>query len=465
MAHSAERPARPLTLALVSPVLVLIAVLLFLLIRFLGQGLPASSSLPAAVEKSGAKVDVLPHILLALVIIILSARVVGAAFAWLGQPPVIGEVLAGILLGPSFLGAIAPAASEQLLAPEVVSHLNVLAQLGVILYLFVVGLELDTARLGHQGLEAVAISTAGMVAPFLIGSSLALALYSRLAIADVPFTVFALFLGIAFAITAFPVLARILTDLGLSGTRLGNQALACAALGDVAGWCLLALAVSVAQARIDGAVRTLFGTVVFFLLMVFAVRPLLLRWLRRQGGKLTQGVAALLLVGVLAAAWATEIIGVHALFGAFLFGALIPHDSPAARQMEHRLRDAVTVMLLPAYFAFTGLRTRIGLVSGVEQWFLCGLIVVVATLGKFGGTCLAARLTGVGWREAVSLGVLMNTRGLMELVVLNIGLDLGVISPALFAMMVLMALATTMTTAPVLRLLGIPHPGTLSRQV
>lgn len=461
MAHSAERPIRPLRLAIVSPVLVLIAVLLFLLIGYLGQGLPAASSLPAASEKSGAKVDVLPHILLALIIILLSARAVGTIFAWLGQPPVIGEVLAGILLGPSFLGAIAPTTAEHVLSPEVVSTLNVLAQLGVILYLFVVGLELDAARLVHQGLEAVTISTAGMVVPFVIGSSLALVLYSRLANADVPFIVFALFLGVAFAITAFPVLARILTDLGLSGTRLGNQALACAALGDVAGWCLLALAIGVAQERIDGALRTLFGTVVFFLLMAFALRPLLLRWLRRHEGKLSQGVAAMLLMGVLASAWATEIIGVHALFGAFLFGALIPHDNPVARQMEYRLRDAVTVMLLPAYFAFTGLRTRIGLVSGAEQWWLCGLIVVVATLGKFGGTFLAARLTGLGRREAVSLGVLMNTRGLMELVVLNIGLDLGVISPALFAMMVLMALATTMTTTPILRLLGIPHPSWL----
>lgn len=305
----------------------------------------------------------------------------------------------------------------------------------------------------------MAISTAGLVVPFLIGASLALGLYSRMATADVPFTVFALFLGVALAITAFPVLARILTDLGMNGTRLGNQALACAALGDVAGWCLLALAVGVAQARIFAAARTLIGTVVFFFVMAFAVRPLLLRWLRRQGERLTQGVAAVLLVGVLAAAWATEIIGVHALFGAFLFGVLIPHDSPAARQMEYRLRDAVAVMLLPAYFAFTGLRTGIGLVAGAEQWLLCGLILVVATLGKIGGTCLAARLTGMGRRDAVALGLLMNTRGLMELVVLNIGLDLGVISPALFAMMVLMALATTMTTVPVLRLLGIPHPG------
>lgn len=459
MASSAARNIRPLALVLATLLLILIAVLLFLLIRSLGQELPAPAAESAtAAVKSGAKVDVLPHILFALVIIILSARVLGGIFAWLGQPPVIGEVLAGILLGPSFLGAIAPAAAEQLLSPEVVSHLNVLAQLGVILYMFVVGLELDTAHLSQQGLEAVAVSAAGIVVPFLIGASLALGFYSRLAPADVSFTVFALFMGVALAITAFPVLARILTDLSLSGTHLGNQALACAALGDVAGWCLLALAVGVAQARIDGALRTLFGTVLFFVVMGLAVRPVLLRWLRRQGGKLTQSGAAVLLVGVMASAWATETIGVHALFGAFLFGALIPHDSSTARQMEHRLRDAVTVMLLPAYFAFTGLRTRIGLLAGAEQWLLCVLILIAATLGKFGGTFIATRLTGSGRRDAVALGILMNTRGLMELVVLNIGLDLGVISPTLFAMMVLMAVVTTMTTAPVLRLLAMPPP-------
>jgi Kef-type K+ transport system membrane component KefB len=461
-----RRPARPLAFAAISAALILTAVLLFLLITFLGQGLPASASEPAAsVGKSGAKVDVLPRVLLALVVVILSARVVGAAFARLGQPPVIGEVLAGILLGPSFLGAVAPTASEYLLSPEVAGHLNVLAQLGVILYLFVVGLELDTVLLRHQGLEALIISTAGMVAPFVIGSALALGLYPRLATAEVSFSVFALFLGVALAITAFPVLARILTDRGLSGTRLGSQALTCAAIADVAAWCLLALAIGVAQARIDAAVRTLLSTAVFFVFMAFAVRPLLLRWLSRQGDKLTQAVAAVLLVGALASAWATEMIGIHALFGAFLFGAVIPHQSPAARQMEYRLRDAVTVMLLPAYFAFTGLRTRIALVAGAEQWLLCGLLLAVATLGKLGGTLLAARLTGAGWREAAALGVLMNTRGLMELVVLNIGLDLGVISPALFAMMVLMALVTTLSTGPLLHLLDVqrPSPGSFQR--
>jgi Kef-type K+ transport system membrane component KefB len=458
MAGFAEhRVIRPL--AFVSAALILSAVVGFLLIRSVGEGMLASApALPASALKAEVKIDVLSHVLFALVVIILTARVVGVAFARLGQPPVIGEVLAGIFLGPSFLGAIAPETAERLFSPEVVGHLNILAQLGVILYLFVVGLELDTVQLRRQGLEALVIAAAGMVTPFLLGSALALGLYPNLAPPGVPFTVFALFLGVTLAITAFPVLARILTDCGLTGTRLGGQALTCAAIGDVSAWCLLALAVGVAQARIDEALRTLLGTVFFFAFMVYAVRPSLLRWLDRQGDKLTQGVAAVLLVGVLASAWTTAFIGIHALFGAFLFGALVPHHSPAARQMEHRLRDAVTVMLLPAYFAFTGLRTRIGLVAGAEQWLLCGLILAVATLGKFGGTLLAARLTGAGWRHAAALGVLMNTRGLMELVVLNIGLDLGVISPALFAMLVLMAVVTTMATAPLVQWLGVTRP-------
>lgn len=449
--------SRLLAIALVPVGLVLTTVVLFLLIRDLGHETPPSGPAPElAPAKAGAKVTVLPDVLLALVVIVVAARVIGAAFAWLGQPPVIGEVLAGILLGPSFLGAIAPVASGQLLSPDVTGHLNILAQLGVILYLFVVGLELDTTGLTRQGLDPVVISSVGMAVPFLLGSALALGLHHRLAPSGVPFTVFALFMGVAMSVTAFPVLARILTDRGMTGTHLGGQALTCAAIGDVAAWCLLALAVGVAQARLDAALRTLIGTIAFFAFMVIVVRPLLLRWLRAKGEVLTQGVAAVLLVGVLASAWVTELIGIHALFGAFLFGALVPHDAPAAGQMEHRLRDAVTVLLLPAYFAFTGLRTRIGLLDGTEHWLLCGLIVLIATLGKFGGTLLAARFMGTDWRDSAALGVLMNTRGLMELVVLNIGLDLGVISPALFAMMVVMALVTTMATGPILSALGVP---------
>jgi Kef-type K+ transport system membrane component KefB len=447
-------PARPLRFALAPPALALAAVLAFLLIGRLGAGVVAGAPAPEAAAKSGGLAAPLPQILLALAAIVVVARAVGAAFSRLGQPPVIGEVFAGILLGPSFFGTLAPGAAGRLFPPEVTGHLNILAQVGVILYLFVVGLELDTGMAAGQGLESVTIAAAGMAAPFVLGAALALGLFPRFGTQEVSFTAFALFVGVAMSVTAFPVLARILTDRGLVGTPLGGRALACAAAGDAAAWCLLALAAGVAQSHVGAAAGTLLGTAAFFAVMVLAVRPLLLRWLGRRGG-LNQDTVAVLLVGVLASAWVTEMIGIHALFGAFLFGAIIPHKSPAARQMGGRLRDVVTVLLLPAYFAFTGLRTRIGLVDGTEQWLLCGGIVVVATLGKFGGTYFAARLTGVAQRDSAALGVLMNTRGLMEMVVLNVGLDLGVISPSLFAMMVVMALATTVATGPALRLLGV----------
>jgi Kef-type K+ transport system membrane component KefB len=292
------------------------------------------------------------------------------------------------------------------------------------------------------------------VAPFVLGSILALELYPRLSTSDVSFTSFALFMGIALSITAFPVLARILTDRGMHRTVLGADALTCAAVDDVTAWCLLALVVGVAQARIHDALTVLLLTAAFIATTFLAVRPVVVRLLSRFGdGPPTPHVVAFTLAGLLLAALVTEHIGIHAVFGAFLFGAVIPHDSNLARVLAARWHDLVTVLLLPAFFAFTGMRTQIALVSGRSEWMMIGLIILVATAGKFGGTLAAARLTGMGWRHAASLGILMNTRGLMELIVLNIGLDLAVISPKLFTMMVLMALATTMATTPVLQIL------------
>jgi len=271
----------------------------------------------------------------------------------------------------------------------------------------------------------------------------------------VSFTSFALFMGVATSITAFPVLARILSDRSMAKTELGVLALGCAAINDATAWCLLAFVVGVAEAQVSGSLLVCVLSVGFVALMIVAVRPLARLFVRRcEEGPLTRGRIAVVLVAVLLSALATEAIGIHAIFGAFLLGAVVPHDSRVAREIGHRLHDVVTVLLLPAFFAYTGMRTQIGLVSGAEQWLLCGVIIVVATAGKFGGTLIAARLTGLGWRPAASLGLLMNTRGLMELIALNIGLDLGVISPALFAMMVLMALATTLATTPLLQLLA-----------
>jgi Kef-type K+ transport system membrane component KefB len=430
---------------------------LFFLIHSWGEALRLpDASVPAkdAVAQALPKSDAILHVLVALAAVIVAGRVLGWAFGYIGQPPVIGEVVAGILLGPSFLGQVSPAVAGFVLPPTVAPFLSVIAQLGVILYMFLIGLELDGARLRRHAHASVAIAHASIAFPFLLGSCLALAIFSDLAPSGVPFTSFALFMGIALSVTAFPVLARILSDRGIARSELGMLALACAAVGDVTAWCLLALVVGVAQAQLDNALWVCILSAVYLAVNLAVVRPIAKQLARRYQEKdVNRGVMAVVLLALLLSALATEAIGIHAVFGAFLFGAMIPHDCGIAVTFTRQMEDLVTVLFLPAFFAFTGMRTQIGLVAGWENWLICGLITLAATAGKFGGTLVAARLSGLGWRTSSALGVLMNTRGLMELIVLNIGLDLGVISPTLFAMMVLMALATTLATTPVLHLL------------
>ena len=430
----------------------------FLIVRRYGETLTT----PPPLESTAADVAAMPappnavlHVLLALAAVVIAGRLLGSALRRIGQPPVIGEVLGGILLGPSLLGRLAPELYAYMLPPSAAPFLNVIAQLGVVFYMFLVGLELNGDLLRARAHATVAISHASIVLPFVLGSILALELYPRLSTSDVSFTSFALFMGVAMSITAFPVLARILTDRGMSRTELGAVALTCAATDDVTAWCLLALVVGVVRARIEDALMVALLTAGFIAVMFLAVRPAIARWLKASADRPpSQHVLAVTLAGLLLAALTTEGIGVHAIFGAFLFGAVIPHDSPLARTLTLKMEDLVTILLLPAFFAFTGMRTEIGLVSGSAEWLMCGLIILVATAGKFGGTLVAGRLTGLNWRAAAGLGILMNTRGLMELIVLNIGLDLKVISPTLFTMMVIMALATTIATTPVLQLLG-----------
>jgi Kef-type K+ transport system membrane component KefB len=427
---------------------------LFFVIRAYGEGLaaplPAGHAAigPAAVAAHG---NPLLRVLVALVTILAASRAMGILFRAVRQPPVIGEIVAGLLLGPSLLGKLAPGVAAALFPASILPMLGLLAQVGVLLYMFVVGLELNTDLLRERTQATVAISHAGILLPFLLGSALALWIYPLLASRDVPFTGFALFMGVSMSVTAFPVLARILTDRGLQSTRMGTVALTCAAVNDVTAWCLLAFVVGMVRAQVAGAGVTALLTLLYVAAMFALVRPLARRFVARYEGLEAPGqpmMAAVCLL-LLLSSLATEFIGIHTLFGAFLVGAVIPHDSSVARLLRDRLHDVVVVLLLPAFFAFTGLRTRIDLIHG-RQWLLFGAILFVACAGKFGGSALAARLTGIRWRDAAALGVLMNTRGLMELIVLNIGLDLGIISPTLFAMLVLMAVATTFATTPVL---------------
>jgi Kef-type K+ transport system membrane component KefB len=438
--------------------MLVVAVGLFWLITLYGRSLPTTAAAEAAAQTPSEKpTDILPRVLLALVAVIGAGRLIGIVLARIGQPPVIGEVVAGILLGPSLIGR---SASEWVLPTEVAPYLGVLAQIGVILYMFVIGLELNAQRLRQQAHAAVASSHAGIVFPVLLGALLAAGLYTSYAPGGVRFMSFALFLGIAMSVTAFPVLARILCDRGMASTQLGALALACAAADDATAWCLLALVVGVVNASLGGAAITALLSLAYVGFMFFVARPVAARLLPDHSTAARPHTTAVtgVLLAALVSALITEEIGIHAIFGAFLLGVILPSDVAVSRVFVEKLGPMAATLLLPAFFAYTGLRTEIGLVSGVTDWLMCGLIIVVATLGKFGGTYAAARFAGLDRRAAASLGVLMNTRGLMELVVLNIGLDLGVITPKMFAMLVLMAIVTTMATTPVLRRLYVPEP-------
>jgi Kef-type K+ transport system membrane component KefB len=387
--------------------------------------------------------------------ILIVARLVGWLFGKLDQPRVVGEMVAGILLGPSLLGWLAPNLSSSLFPPDSLGHLNSLSQVGLLIFMFLVGLELDLGHLRELGRAAVMTSQVSIIAPFILGSTFAVYLYPRLSDPSVSFTGFALFMGAAMSVTAFPVLARILTERNMLRTRVGSVAIACAAVDDVTAWCILAAIVVIVRAStLELPVwLTVSGLAVFVLLMGLVVRPALrrLEMVYEKRGNLTQDLIAIILLVVLASGWATESLGVHAFFGAFLAGVVMPRHSELSRELSQKFEALIVVLLLPIYFALTGLRSSIFLITGAEMWFYCAVIIVLAVFGKLGGSMLSARLNGMTWRESAAVGILMNTRGLVELVILNIGLDLGILSPALFSIMVLMALVTTLMTTPLLR--------------
>lgn len=399
----------------------------------------------------------LARLLLQFLVIILATRAVGALFIRLGQPPVVGEITAGILLGPSLLGWLWPEAATFVFPGESLGTLQLISQIGVCVFMFVVGLELDPLHLRQTARAAMVISNVGIIVPFALGIGASFWLQPTFGTPDASFMTFALFMGTAMSITAFPVLVRILKDRGIAKTPLGSLAIACAAVGDATAWAMLAVVVALARATgLDSTLLNLGLVVVFITVMLLVVRPRLPRWFGVEGKDAApnRNVVASALLFMTVSALATEVMGIHALFGAFLAGVIMPPRQSFRDGLTLQLENFSMVFLLPLFFAFSGLRTQLGLLNDLSSWLVCAGIIGVAMLGKLGGSMLAARYMGMNWQESFSLGALMNTRGLVELIALNIGYDLGILSPQIFTMMVLMALATTFMAGPLLNLAG-----------
>src|SRR6266513_574356 len=398
----------------------------------------------------------LSRLFLQLFVIIGASGVVGWIFARCGQPAVVGEMMAGILLGPSFFGLLAPNVFHFVFTASSLDALRLFSQIGVCLFLFTVGMELDVSEVRHKAQTAVVVSHCSIVIPYFLGVTLALFLYSHLAQPGASFLAFALFMGISMSITAFPVLVRILQDRGIFKTSLGITATACAAVDDVTAWSMLAVVVAIARATsVGGAAFNLGLVLVFIALMLFVIKPKLPSWLGQPALERpdpSTAVLAVVLGVVLVSALSTELIGIHALFGAFLAGIVMPTAGGFRDKLVVRVENLSAVLLLPVFFAFTGLRTQVGLLTDPQDWLICLIIIAVATAGKLGGSAVAARLAGMNWRESLQLGALMNTRGLMELIALNIGYDMCILSQRIFTMLVIMALVTTIMTGPLVTL-------------
>lgn len=391
---------------------------------------------------------------------------VTAACGWLarkvGQPRVVGQIVGGILLGPSVFGRFAPGVSNSLFPRSSFAVFDTFSTVGLILFLFLIGMELDHELLYRQRRTALLASGMSILLPFAMGAVLAPSLRIRFAsqeVASIPFT---LFLGIAMSITAFPVLARILEERGIQGTELGVTAIFCAAVDDLFAWFLLSLALALigTPGGPSSLPLRLSGLAAYLIVMLGVIRPLAARLARKlQSAELSFELLSIALALTLTSAAATELIGVHPLFGAFIAGVCFPRVEKWQKTMRKRMDTIVSVVLLPLFFALTGMRTQLGLLYGRSALLWAAIVLLAAVFGKMAGAALAARWNGHPWRYAAALGALLNTRGLVELVVLNIAYNVGVFSSTLFSMMVVMALLTTVSTAPILSLLGIENHG------
>ncbi|MDM1038083.1 cation:proton antiporter [Myroides odoratimimus] len=392
-----------------------------------------------------------------IVTIVLVARVFGWICKKIGQPSVIGEIIAGIALGPSFVGAYFPEFSEALFPVHSLGNLSFLSQIGLILFMFVIGMELDLKVLKNKAHDAVLISHASIIIPFALGMTLAYYIFTSFAPEGVEFLSFGLFLGISMSITAFPVLARIVQERGLQKTRLGTIVITCAAADDITAWCLLAAVIAIVQAgSFASSLYIMALAIIYVIVMLKLVKPFLARIAKYQptSNMFSKGTVAIFLLTLIISSYCTEVIGIHALFGAFMTGAVMPDNIKIRNIFIEKVEDVAVVLFLPLFFVYTGLRTEIGLLNEPYLWKVTGVIILVATIGKFVGSALTAKIVGISWKDSLTIGALMNTRGLMELIVLNIGFDLGVLTGEVFAMMVIMALATTFMTGPVLDLIA-----------
>lgn len=396
-------------------------------------------------------------LLVQIITIILVARFFGWVCRKIGQPTVIGEMIAGIVLGPSLIGMYFPEFSAMLFPKDSLGNLQFLSQIGLILFMFVVGMELDLKVLKNKAHDAVVISHASIIIPFTLGLGLAYFIYHSFAPPGVEFLSFGLFLGIAMSITAFPVLAGIVRERGIHKTKLGAIVITCAAADDITAWCILAAVIAIVKAgSFTSSLYVIGMAILYVIIMLKVVRPFLKRVgdLKSTRESLSKPVVAIFFLVLLLSSYVTELIGIHALFGAFLAGAIMPENNKFRSIFIEKVEDVSVVILLPLFFVFTGLRTQIGLLDDPHLWKVTGMIILVAVVGKFFGSALAAKFVGHSWKDSLSIGTLMNTRGLMELVVLNIGYDLGVLSTEIFTMMVIMALATTFMTGPALDLIN-----------
>ena len=395
-------------------------------------------------------------VLAQIVTIIIVSRIFAFIFKKIHQPTVIGEIIAGIVLGPSLLGMLFPEFSSALFPENSLGNLSLLSQIGLILFMFMVGMELDIKVIQNKVKDAVVVSNAGILIPFTLGIGLAYFIYENFAPKGVPFLSFGLFLGLAMSITAFPVLARIVQERGMHRTRIGTLVITCAAADDITAWCLLAAIIAIAKAgSFMSSLYVILLAIGYVIIMIKVVRPFLKRVgdLHDSRENMSKQVVAIFFLTLLISSYTTEIIGIHALFGAFLAGTIMPENSKFRNIFIQKIEDVALVLLLPLFFVFTGLRTQIGLLNDIYLWKITGLIILVAISGKFLGSAIASKIMGQNWRDSLTIGALMNTRGLMELVVLNIGYDLGILSPEVFSMMVIMALVTTFMTGPALDLI------------